>query len=307
MKLISCLIALVALAACSGKNPLSPQSGGKPYEVLLCGDCDSILYKALSEKTEGLPQDEPTFDVSLTDNNHFGTLERLARNIVKTDIDPGKYPSSRIRYEQNRYAEPQLIIHVESPSAQALKAASTTIAEKLKKLLIRSEMQLEVKRQEEKRNMKVEKIIQEQFGSRMLIPADMKVAKQEKGFLWLSTRTAKYVMNIAIYQGCNRDSMMKRNIKGDTDDIYMTTVKGSTSVQKTADNSGRRIVTRGLWAMEGDAMGGPFVSHTIQNMKTGQVLTAEAFIYAPGESKRNKMRQLEALLYTFTTNTNEYE
>ena len=303
MKLISCsIIVSVALAACSGKSPLSPQSGGKPYEVLLIGDCDSILYQALYEKTEGLPQEEPTFDISQVDNSHFGPLERLARNIVKTDIDPRKFPSSRIRYERNRYAEPQLIIHVESPSVQALKAASTTIAGKIKTLLIHAEMQLEVEKQEGKRNMKAETIIEEQFGTQMLIPADMKVVKQEKEFLWVSTRTAKCIMNIVIYQGCNRDSIMKENIKGENDDIYMTTVKGSTATKMTADHSGKRIVTRGLWAMEGDAMGGPFVSHTIRNTKTGKTLTAEAFVYAPGESKRNKMRQLEALLYTFTTN-----
>ena len=55
-------------------------------------------------------------------------------------------------------------------------------------------------------------------------------------------------------------------------------------------------VSRGLWEMEGDAMGGPFVAHTV---RTGNdSLTVLAFVYAPGRSKRNLLRELESALFT---------
>ena len=57
--------------------------------------------------------------------------------------------------------------------------------------------------------------------------------------------------------------------------------------------------TRGLWKiLDGEAMGGPFVSLTRLDQVNGRVVTAEAFLYAPGQKKRNALRQIEAILYS---------
>ena len=59
---LSCLLAILALAACQEKQ-LLPKSGGRPYEVLVVGDEDSVLYSVLSADMVGLPHAEPCFDV----------------------------------------------------------------------------------------------------------------------------------------------------------------------------------------------------------------------------------------------------
>ena len=59
------------------------------------------------------------------------------------------------------------------------------------------------------------------------------------------------------------------------------------------------VETRGLWRLEdGEAMGGPFVSLTRLDQVNGRVVTAEAFLFAAGQKKRNALRQQEAILYT---------
>ena len=58
-------------------------------------------------------------------------------------------------------------------------------------------------------------------------------------------------------------------------------------------------VVRGLWEMEGDMMGGPFVSHACLDEKRQRVVVAEAFVYAPHTTKANLMRRAEASLWTF--------
>jgi len=55
---------------------------------------------------------------------------------------------------------------------------------------------------------------------------------------------------------------------------------------------------RGLWYMENDMMGGPFVSHARVDRPNGRVVVVEGFVYAPEKKKRDMMRQLEAALYT---------
>jgi hypothetical protein len=48
----------------------------------------------------------------------------------------------------------------------------------------------------------------------------------------------------------------------------------------------------------GEAMGGPYVSHTRVDEINQRVISAEVFIYASGQKKRNALRQAEAILYT---------
>ena len=55
---------------------------------------------------------------------------------------------------------------------------------------------------------------------------------------------------------------------------------------------------RGLWYMENDMMGGPFVSHARVDRPNGRVVVVEGFIFAPEKNKRDLMRQMEAALYT---------
>jgi hypothetical protein len=56
------------------------------------------------------------------------------------------------------------------------------------------------------------------------------------------------------------------------------------------------IETRGLWMVEGDFMGGPFLNYTIFDEKNNRVITAEGFVYAAGTKKRNYVFEMEAII-----------
>ena len=48
---------------------------------------------------------------------------------------------------------------------------------------------------------------------------------------------------------------------------------------------------RGLWKIKnGEAMGGPYVSHTRLDQINGRIVTAETFLYAAGQKKRTALR-----------------
>ena len=132
------LIALL-LVACDSKNPLLPKSGGRPYEVVVEDDCDSMIFRALDIDVEGLPQREPSFDVTMVTHDRPKDMTRLARNIVRVDINP-KYGKAQIRYAQNVDAQPQMRISVDAPTAEALRKAMPVIGTQLLNLLNHSEM-----------------------------------------------------------------------------------------------------------------------------------------------------------------------
>jgi hypothetical protein len=46
-------------------------------------------------------------------------------------------------------------------------------------------------------------------------------------------------------------------------------------------------------------MGGPFLSHSFLSEDGSEIITMDAFVYAPKYDKRNYLRQVEAILYSF--------
>ena len=55
---------------------------------------------------------------------------------------------------------------------------------------------------------------------------------------------------------------------------------------------------RGLWTVEGDFMGGPFVSWTFIDEPRNRLATVFGFVYAPKVDKRNHIRRVESILHT---------
>lgn len=299
---LALLSLLGTLAACREKVSLLPKSGGRPFEVLVVGDRDSLLRKVLSADVEGLPQSEPSFDVSATDSAHFAGALRLARSIVTVNIDPNLYTATRIRYEKNVYAKPQIMVYIGAPSTKVLAQGLAAQAPMLRQLLNRFEANAAIALLSHKRNIEAEKTIGKLFGVEMWIPMDMVSSKQGKDFLWLSNNSPTGMQNIVLYrspapQSTNhyihlRDSVMRLHIKGETDAMFMRTVKTTVTGSLTKEKGHTIMVHKGLWEMEGDDMGGPFIAHTQGH------LTVEAFVFAPGMKKRNLLRRTEAALYT---------
>ena len=55
---------------------------------------------------------------------------------------------------------------------------------------------------------------------------------------------------------------------------------------------------RGLWKIENDFMGGPFVNLSIIDLLKKRVICLDGFVYAPSKNKRNLLRQMEAMIYS---------
>ena len=188
-----------------------------------------------------------------------------------------------------------MMIYITTPTAEQLHTflkgkGTKSIAE----LLSRAETNRQISHLRTHHSMKALELMKKQFGYSIHAPEDMLSSKQGKDFLWLSNNANSGMQNICLFYSNHIDSVLKENIKGEKDGMYMKTVQESL-VRSHAD--GRDII-RGLWEMEGDAMGGPFVAHCWKDSTIGRTITALAFVYAPETKKRNKMKQLEAVLYT---------
>lgn len=287
--------AITMLAACK-ENRLLPTSGGTPYDVLVVDDREGYVAECLQADAPGLPQGEPSFNVMAVGKKRLNSMLMLSRSIVTLDIDPKRHCRPTVRYSKNVYAEPQMTVRINAPSMTALRRSDCMTA--VVRLLTRHEMNAAIARLQHKHNPKAEEEIRKMFGCTMKIPADMKANIIGKDFIWLSDNSAMGMKSICIYASENRDSVMKANIKGETDDMYMATTPHSTITTHAREHGMAMTVRRGLWEMRGDAMGGPYVSHAVKSPVNGRTVVAEAFVYAPETRKRNRLRQTEAALYT---------
>ena len=293
-------LAAMALGACTDTGSLLPKSGGAPSEVVVGGDCAEAVGALLEQPLTGLPQPESAFDVRTLPTAKLDATLRLERNIVLTDIDPQRHTATTVRYERNVYARPQIIIYVGSPSRQALLRDLPHCH--LDRLLLRHELASYAPRLDSDTSATARETART-FGCTIRLPKGMTLNKRGKDFMWFSDNDPRKMGNICLYTSENRDSVMKANIKGETDAMYMATVPGTTATETAPDSKGRRVtLRRGLWQMEGDAMGGPYMSRTL-TLADGRTVVAEAFVFAPGEKKRDKMRMLEASVATMTAVT----
>ena len=309
------LLAVLSLASCDDGMSLKPRSSGNPYDVVLVTSdarVRSMISRMMQTPLAGLPQDESAFDVSHAADATSLESSRYARAIVVVDIDEARHSATRLRYEKDVYATPQIIVYVETPSADSIAADHERIGRSLCSLLGRFETNVALRHLRKSHSPAREKDVEKAVGCRILIPSDITKTKRGNRFIWLSDDGSKSMRNLCVYSvpGTDvsaerlialRDSVMHANIKGETDSMYMATERRIAPSVKTLRVGGRTIVEmRGLWQMEGDIMGGPFVSHTIVDTLRGVTLTAEAFVYAPGEQKRNIIKRLEAALYTLS-------
>ena len=205
-----------------------------------------------------------------------------------------------------------MIVYVETPSADSIAAHHGRIGRSLRSLLSRFETNVALRHLRKSHSPAREKEVLTTVDCRILVPSDLVKTKSGRRFIWLSDDGSTTMRNICVYSAPGtdvsaerlieiRDSVMRVNIKGETDSMYLSTERRIAPTLRTIKVGGRTIVEmRGLWQMQGDIMGGPFVSHTIVDTLRGRTITAEAFVYAPGEPKRNIIKRMEAALYTLS-------
>lgn len=295
-----CLLPIILFAFLGCKNIASrPKSVGKPYEVLVVGDVNNIVYNALSVPTPGLLQAEPMVDVIKAkklsvSNNNFRTIVVVQ---IKKTTKKG-IPSACLIEKDNEFVDNQLVIYIKAEDEAVLKRIMPEVLIKI----LQKEIMREQQNLIQKPNNKAEALVLKLFRKQISLPTELTESKVGKDFLWLSNNASEGMMNICLYYinekkfQAQHDSVMQQNIQGTQKDDYLALANISS---KTISKHTGNITIRGTWQMKKDAMGGSFVTYLLPKVKKqDKCLAVEAFLFAPEKEKRNRMRRLEAALYT---------
>lgn len=309
----------ILMYSCGSKSELLPNSGGKPGEVIVViekqvwnGEVGNALKKALMQDYPALPQDEPTFSLYPIPLQNFNDIFQSNRNIIKISFNPNS-DSTIIRKAYNRWAKPQLIIELVAKDIKVMSKLIQKNSSQLKEIILNEERnrlkQVYIKFREKKLIKPVNK-----FGIDLIIPNGYKLNLDTTNFMWISFETPYMSQGLFLYSVpyndtsifnqtkvlAIRDSVLKKYIPGPLQGTYMTTEYNYPLLENRFALNGKFCYEiRGLWRIENDFMGGPFVNiaNVVNNNK---IVFVEGYVYAPKEDKKTYIWQMEAILFSIS-------
>lgn len=313
---------LLPMSSCRKKkvhNPLTVNSVGSPWELLVVmnkADWDAehgrALFEVLDTDVPALPQSEPRFKISRCDEKDFDGLLKPVRNILLVEIS-NIYSRPKIHVTEDMWASNQLVMRIVAPDnesfANFVREQEALIYEYFDLMGRKRNLQY-IKRTH---NRELSRLVYLKLGYEVQVPKFMERFKVGENFIWLSNDRQRKHQDMVIYSypytdkntftldylNAKRDSVMQVNIPGGPEGSYMTRETAWPETFREINFNGKYAVEiRGLWEMKGDMMGGPYVSITRLDEVNQRVVTAEIFIYAPEEDKRNLLKHNEAALYT---------
>ncbi len=315
---LTALCCLLLLASCS-KEQIFPQASGRPYEVLVVLDnktweapAGRALFDILDTDVPCLPQSERSFHITQIEPKDLSANFSIFRNIIQVNIDKSQFSRTGMRFSRNKYAMDQIVLTINSPSEDDFQQFCIKHKQEVLDFLTRTEMNRLIKELETKYSKVTYDLAWQVFTCRFYAPKELKAYKKGTQFFWTSNNTASGLENICMYSypyegpetfnkeymTAKRDSVMKLNLPGEKPGMYMKTDTLCTITKPIVVHNRYAMEMRGLWYMENDCMGGPFVSHSRVDTETNRVIVVEGFVYAPEKMKRGLIRRLEGSLYT---------
>lgn len=323
IRFLAVIVLMFSLVSCKETEKRLARSVGGTSEILVVaqneaqwrgskGDAVRLFFE---QDQYGLPQSEPMFKLANITVDKLSDMFKKHRNLFVIEINTS-LKEAVVETKSNIWAKPQRVIKITAPDTQAWIEAFEANKEGFKILFDRTERErlLDIFRPTAK--AKVMEAIYTAFGFKLIVPEGYTVAKKSENFMWIRKETDEASQALIIYSIPYRDtfdlspkriikvrdSVLLVNIPGPSDGSFMTTDK--TFLTPKINNTTHFVTdfaveTRGLWNVTGDFMAGPFLSYTVIDNKKRRLITLEGYVYSPNKPKRDLLRQLETLLYSF--------
>lgn len=315
-------ISVLFLFSCAGKiGDYTSSSTGKTGEILVVSNPDvwfgtlkDTVINYFTDFQFGLPQPEPKFSVYAIPFENFNKVMRPHRNILMLEID-NELKESSVKITKDKWSTPQTIVKMKSPNRESLIVSFLKNRENILEYFNESERLRFQRAYEKTENIQLSNDIEAKYKFRFTIPEGYFLAVSKDDFFWLRRETPDMSHAILYYSVDYTDTLQlnlngiiqtrnqytKQYIPGPTEGSYQVV---STDVYppftRVLDFKGMyAIETRGLWKLEHDFMGGPFINIAFVDTKTNKVIYLDGFVYAPRDKKRDQLKQVEALMHTY--------
>lgn len=293
MKKISSLLLLfilgVAIFSCSNDGQVIHKNiTGAASELVVViskdsweGTAGKLIRQTMAQPQLGLPQDEPIFDIINVPHAAFKSIFKSTRNIIQTSISPN-VENEGISFTDDVWAYPQATVQIKAKTTEKFEDLFNENKDKILTYFISAEkkrLSMNYKKFYEKG---VYNVLNKDFGVTMKVPPGFQIADQKKDFIWYKYETPDISQGIILYTipyvsdstfTVNyllpiQDQILKQNIPGPTEGSYMATEKRFEQIFNVFEHNGNySSEMRGLWRLENDFMGGPYISGRVRCIK----------------------------------------
>jgi hypothetical protein len=322
--LFSIFLGVILLQSCTNDGQVMHKIiSGRASELVVVisknsweGTTGKLIRETIAQSQLGLPQDEPIFDLVDVPHAAFKSIFKSTRNIIQTSISVN-VKNEGISFKDDVWAYPQATVTIEAKSAEKFEEIFNENKNKILSYFIAAEKERLTMSYKKIYEKGVYNVLNKDFGLTMKVSPGFAIAEREKDFIWLKYETPEISQGIIVYTipyssdstfTVNylrpvRDKILKANIPGPTKGSYMTTEKRFEQLYNIFEhNKNYASEMRGLWRVENDFMGGPYVSLAELDANNQRVVVAFGYVYAPSKDKRNLLRQVEAMIYSMKFN-----
>lgn len=304
------------------------------------GELGGALRSIFREPIPGLPQEEPMYTLRYVNPMAMNDVLRNAKNLIfVTTLQGSSMADKKLRSyftkesmekiksdpdifmftKQDEFARGQYILHLFGETKKSLAETLKENSLQVRSYFDKAEEKRLKKALFAKQEKDLQKALEKKHEFSINIPYGYKLAKNEENFVWLRQLGRETDKNIFIaYRDYDteglfskesildlRESVAKKHIfdSGDTS-LYMTTQRIAPIDTTVVNFNGLYAVqARGLWKLNDNSLGGPFISYTLVDEKLNRLYYIEGYVSSPGNDKRNFIRELETILSTFKTST----
>ena len=311
-RLLIIFLVSITLSCNNTQSTYKPLSSGRIHSLSVVVDSKEWnskvgdeIRKAYADEYLGLPQIEERFSLSQIDYETFSGFARTSRNIVYINkrnkqghsLIKNKYARPQVFLEITGLNEAEIINQIKASRDEGIKAfAKGEILENQRRIL---------------QSPLTQKDLKNDFGIELTMPSAYQIFKKEKNTIWFQKPT-KYGTSNLLISNLNpvnnielervikiRDSISKNFIPGRIEGTYMITEKAYLPVfKRTFIKNFESFETRGTWEVQGDFMGGPFISYMVKDTVNKRTLYIEGFVFSPSQRKRDNIIELEAIIKT---------
>ncbi len=318
--LLICGITLFTMQACKEQpGVMMSYVSGNAGEVLVVVEkhkwesaVGDSVFQMLTVPVVGLPQEEPMYKVTTVPKAAFSKIFRSHRNIIRINIS-GNNDKTGLFIDKDVFAKTQIVISFNCSNDEEFFKLFEKNKDLVMNALYEAELDRIVATYLKFQSTGISVPLKEKHGIVMNFPTGYVLNPNTDDFSWISHETNFLSQAVCIFKKEYRDTSdfskdniilwlneaMKENVPGPSDGSYMTLELSFPIQHKVLLRNGLYTVEmRGLWRVENDFMGGPFVSITMVDENTNNILTAFGYVYAGKHDKRIYMRQVEGLLQT---------
>ena len=310
------LVLLLTTISCQKKNntPLVLSSSGNINTItvvmtnqLWAGTIGQAVRDMYAYPAEGLPQQEPLFDLKQIPPEVFTGFAQSSRSVLWVGIRN----QTNVRIDKNTYALPQTVAVFSAPTPTALTEFIVSQSEKVINTLRIQERAERLRRI--RKSTYTKHGLDEKFGLTLTMPSAYKIFKEKETTSWFQRETQKGHINLLVTttpydedivdeQNLEKiiilhDSIGKAFIPGRLPNSYFITEKAyEPYMYSTTFGKKSALEIRGTWEVKGDFMAGPFLQYIINDKPNNRNIVLEGFVFAPSTAKRDYVFEIETVL-----------